>query len=133
MGLDLRNKFDFDAQGVLGTVTKNTTTSIDFKIVDTGGVYINGGTLLLQDHVWGDWFEIQIIDIDNILGYGANTVLKNYIKKWYVHPDMPCLELEAEYAGHILKDLYLRCKYHSVGTTNNVKVALNYKMHIAES
>jgi len=132
MGLDLRNKFDFAGNGVIGTATKNTATDIDFKITETNGAFLNGGKLLLQDHIWGDWFEIQVIDIDGVI-YTAGTIVKNYIKKWYVHPNIDSLEIHAEYAGQVPKDLYLRCKYHSTSTTTDVKVAINYRLHISES
>lgn len=131
MGLDLRNKFDFAANAFEGTATKDSTTDIDFKMSEN--LFLNGGLLLYKDAAWGDYFAIQIIDIDNILGYGANTILKNYITKWYVHPDTHCLELHAEYAGKVLKDLYVRLKYTSVGTTNDVKVKVNLRLHKEET
>ncbi len=127
MSIDLRNKFDFAGNGVTGTATKNTTTDIDFKL--PANLWLSGGEVLVKDHVFGDWFEIQVIDIDNVLGGGANVVLKTYVNKWYVHPSVFCEELESPYAGEVLKDLYIRVKYHSTGITTDVSLSANYKLH----
>ena len=130
MGLDLRNKFDFAGNKIAGTATKNTTTNIDFKM--PADSWLDGGMILVKDHVKGDYFIIEIVDIDNILGGGAGAILKTYVN-WYVHPDLPCLQVETNYAGKVLKNLYLRVKYTSVGTVNNVWVAANYRLNVVEA
>lgn len=127
MSINIRNQFDFAGNGTIGTATKNTTTNIDFKL--PAKLWLDGGAILTKDPVFGDWFQVQIVDVDNILGGGAGQVLKNYINKWYIHPDISLLELNGSYAGEVLKDLYIRIKYHSIGTVTDVTVAINYKLH----
>lgn len=130
--IDIRNNdFDFYGNGTSGVATKNTTTNIDFKI-DKDDLYCSGGEIIVKDAEHGDYIEIQILDIDNILGYGANTVLQTYLKKWYIDYRGKNT-LEVPYAGYIYKNLYLRLKYTSVGTTYDVKVAVNYSFHIEKT
>ena len=128
MGLDTRDKFDYAEDGMVGTATKNTTTDLDFKV--TGAKeYVQGGQLLFQNAAWGDYITAQVVDVDNVLGYGAGTVLNEYIKKRYVHPDIGKSELEVPYAGLIPQNTYLRIKYTSVGTSTDVNIAVNYSLH----
>jgi hypothetical protein len=129
--IDLRNTFDYSENGVNGTATKNSTTNLDIKITEDK-IYLNGAEILYQDAAWGDYVILQVIDIDNILGHGTNTVLKEYVHKRYIHPDETTDQVVLPYAGNVLKDLYLRVKYTSVSTTTDVKVAVNYFLHQLE-
>ena len=128
MGLDIRNKFDYSEDGMTGTATKNTTTDLDFKITGASE-YVQGGQILFQNAAWGDYITAQVVDVDNVLGYGAGTVLNTYIKKRYIHPDLKKSELEVPYAGLVPQNTYLRIKYTSVGTSTDVDVAVNYSLH----
>lgn len=127
--VDIRNTdFDFYGDGIFGTATKNSTTDFDYKI-PLDDIYINGGEVTTKDSTIGDCIKIQIVDRDNILGYGANTVLKTYLEKWYINPNGRMV-LDVPYAGQVPKNLYLRVKYTSTGTDTDVKIAVNYFMHI---
>lgn len=127
--IDIRNNdFDFYGNGTNGTATKNTTTTFDLKI-DKDKCYCSGGEIIVKDAEHGDFIEIQIIDIDNILGYGANTVLQTYLKKWFIDYRGKNV-LEVSYAGRIYENLYLRLKYTSVSSTTDVKMAVNYYFHL---
>lgn len=129
--MQVNSGFDYAENGNKFTATKDSTTDHDFKVTGTK-TWINGGEFLYKNAVWGDYIEAQIIDIDNVLGLGANTVLKHYIVKRYLHPDVKCVNLELDYAGKIPQNTYLRIKYHSVGTTNDVDIAVNYHLHDEE-
>lgn len=119
--------FDFQGNGVLATATKTTTTDIDL-VVPSPGMYVNGGEVYAKDAVIGDYIVCQVIDKDNVLGYGANTVLKQWITKWYIIPDTK-MELSTPYAGFIPAGVYMRTKYTSIGTTNDVTLLGNYFFH----
>ena len=123
--------FQFDGDAILATCTKNTSTNVDFKVgtAGTGFHYINGAVAFTDKAVMGDYASSSIIDIDNILGYGANTVLSSYIAKWYINPNMQ-LDISTPYAGKILNGLYIRTTYTSVGTVDDVKLAVNYRFHL---
>jgi hypothetical protein len=118
----------FRGTGVAGTITKNTTGNIDYKLTENR--FINGIHLLIKNHVWGDNIDFQVIDIDNILGYGTNVVLDEFGSDWYINPDK-CDQgaLRIEYPALLNKDLYVRIKYTSTGTTNDVEVKCNLFLH----
>lgn len=127
--IDIRNNdFDFYGNGVSGVATKNTTTDFDLK-VDKEECYCSGGEIIVKDAEHGDYIEIQVVDVDNIFGYGAGTVLATYLKKWFVDYRGKNV-LEVPYAGYIYKNLYLRLKYTSVSSIQDVKVAINYSFHL---
>jgi hypothetical protein len=123
--------FDYEEDGNKYTATKNSTTNHDFKITTTDK-YLIGGEFGYRDAVWGDYIEAQVIDIDNILGLGANTVLKQYIIKRHLHPSATCVDLVVQGAGKVLEDLYLRIKYHSVGTVTDPTFYVNYHLYKEE-
>lgn len=126
--LALKNTFDYCEDAVSGTATKNSTTSIDFKVT-SDQIYVNGGQFLYKDAVWGDSIVAQVIDKDNVLGSGANVVLKTYIIKRYIHPSENESAINLPYVGSIPQNVYLRIKYVSTGAVLDVSVAVNYFFH----
>jgi hypothetical protein len=119
----------FNGQGVLGTVTAGSSSNVDLKILDD--CFITGGILRTNGSNFGDYAHVQIVDIDNMLGYGANTVLRQFITNWYMRSDaQQQIETELSYPAKILAGLYIRIVYHSTGSTN-VSVAMNYDLHKA--
>jgi hypothetical protein len=121
--------FIFEGNGMDFTAAHGSATSEDFKILEAGqpGLYINGGDLYTKNAEVGDWIAVQAVDVDNILGYGAGTVLNEWVKKWYVAPS-GTQSVSTPYAGKIPGGLYLRIVYHSTGATD-VKVAMNLRLH----
>jgi len=134
------NTFTMQMVAKDATATKNSTTSIDFKIENytdfpnTGqdesftSKYIWGGKLITKNAVHGDYAVFLIVDVDNILGYGAGFIAKEYIKKVFIDPDRT-MEFKSFSPGEIPIGLYLRCKYTSIGTENDVKAYINYELH----
>ena len=118
----------FRGTGTTGTATKNTTTNFDYELTEDR--YINGVEIFLQDQEWGDTLKLQVIDIDNILGYGANTVLDEFGTNWNIATDCerqgPYI---LPYPALVYKDIYLRYVYVSTGTTNDVKFKANSFLH----
>lgn len=122
--------FQFNGDGILATATKNATTNIDFQIPGAPGSaqYINGAVVITKDAVFGDYAAASIIDIDNILGYGNNVTLANYVTKWYINPSAQS-NFETPYAGKLYAGLYIRVTYTSVGAVTDPQIAINYKLH----
>jgi len=118
----------FKGDAVSGTATKNSTTNIDYAVSESG-LFISGAEFIYKDSVWGDYVECQIIDLDNVLGYGAGTVLSQYVKKWYLDPSKSSIRVESPYAGSLPDGVYVRVKYHSVGTETDPSALINYFMH----
>jgi len=119
------NAVEFKGKGVKGTATKEATTDIDLKI--TEGSLINGGLLYTNNAVVGDKFTCQVVDKDGIY-YPAGTVLNEWITNWYAMPNTK-MDLTTPQAGAIPANVYLRIKYTSIGTVNDVDVIVNYKLN----
>lgn len=116
-----------DFQGFKFTATAGVTTTGDYKILNDS--LIDGAVVLVKNSALGDKVTLQVIDIDNIIGYGANVVLGQYVTNWYINPDSTFqVDLKSAYPAKILAGLYLRVSYTSVGA-NNVDFLINYKLH----
>lgn len=67
--------------------------------------------------VIGDYMTLDIVDHDNILGYGVDLVICSLAETLYIHPDYNYQRID-----QALKDipcwLYLRHGYSSDGTTD---------------
>lgn len=109
-------------QAVAGENTTRDLLITDDSLVDGAIVHVINSAL-------GDKLKCQVIDKDNIFGYGANTVLGQYVTDWYINPaKTEQLDFTCPYPAKIYAGLYLRVVYISVGT-NNVDVIVNYKLH----
>ena len=113
----------------------NVTTStynLDFKIQNHSGEsfaykYIWGGKIYVDNANLGDYVAIQIVDVDNILGYGLGTVLKQYIRKHFVF-DKTLDSFRTNCPGKCPIGLYVRLIYNKTGA-NNPTVFVNYEIH----
>lgn len=117
------------------TATLNQTTDHDWLIpnVQYNGVskqsYMNGIELLVKDATLGDKITFQVIDKDNVLGYGANFVLDEFGKDWYVLPDKH--ESIILYKAKLIVGVYIRLKYTSTASSGNVpKFICNLYRHL---
>lgn len=114
---------------------------IDIKVPGTysnsDGRYIEGGQAFFEVPNFDDWVECYIVDIDNILGYGANTVIGSYTdtelpsgnEGWYfskVEGQIKVLALAG--MGWIPAELYLRIIAHKDPTnlSDTLRVNLNW-------
>lgn len=121
------DKVKFRGKGISFTATAGQSTSYDYKLTEAR--LIDGTRLILKDHAFGDYVNFQVVDVDNILGYGAGTVLDEFSDHWYVSPDtMDQREVRLPYSAEILVNLYIRIIYTSVGNTN-VSVLCNLFAH----
>jgi hypothetical protein len=122
--------FLYNASGITATVPHGTTVAIDFKIPGTIGtfMYLNGAYAITQNAVFGDYVNAYVIDKDNVLGYGANTVLSSYINHWYIDPANP-LDITTPYAAKPPAGVYIRVVYVSTGALLDVGIAINYRLH----
>jgi len=119
--------FRFRGTAMEGTATKTSTTNIDFKLTEER--YLNGGQMIIKNHVIGDYVKFQVIDKDNILGYGSNVVLDEFISKWYITDTSTQPEILLAYPAKIVANLYIRIIYVSVGTLLDVNFYCNLYLH----
>lgn len=118
---------NFRGTGVTATMNTETTTDLDLAIYEDR--VMTGGVVLTKGSTFGDYIRLQVVDKDNILGYGAGTVLNEFVTNWYVTDDTQAqFPLECPYPAKIISGLYVRIKYTSTGTTA-VKLAVNFMLH----
>jgi hypothetical protein len=109
------------------SVDQNGEAIVQIKIPGTVGQdsrYVAGGYAFNDSLKFGDRLEeINVVDVDNILGYGANTVVGTYHdadvdaanKGWFMYPAPQAgSEIEIDpmgYYGNIVSGLYLQLKF----------------------
>lgn len=121
------DKVRFRGRGISGTAAAGTTTAIDLKLTEER--LLEGGQIILSGHVLGDHIAFEVVDVDNVLGYGAGVVLDQYATNWYVDPSTTGqYVIRLEYVAFILANLYLRLTYTSTGGST-VSVCINYFTH----
>lgn len=118
--------FDFLGDGMFDTCLAGQVKEIDYEF--TEDLYVNGGMIVLEGSVLGDWIEVHVI-------HPVYGTVKTYIKKRYVPSSpagspSPVMEVKTPYAGFIPAGLKLRFKYHSTGIVP-VKIGVNYDLHKA--
>jgi len=111
------------------TATAGTSTNLDFKLKNPADqdctCYLYRGHIKTDNNVvFGDTFDVIIIDIDDILGYGPNFVLANMIKGEPLLTGEQEIKLNPPSADpwnsckKIPQGIYIRCIYHSTGQNN---------------
>lgn len=98
--------------------------------VGTEIVFIGGGYAFTDVHTFGDRVEkVQIVDVDNILGYGAHTVVATYHDDrvpagnagWYLYPAPQAGgEIEVDpmgFYGEAIAGLYLELYFKATAAT----------------
>lgn len=119
--------FRFRGVGMYGTATAGTETNIVKKMTEER--YINGVHMILKNHAFGDWVHFEVVDVDNVLGFGANTLLDRFGSTWYVIEDQQSQNaVLLPYPAKLLVNLYIRIVYHSVGLLD-VSVQANLFTH----
>jgi hypothetical protein len=118
--------FRFRGKGIEGTAAAGQTTNIDEKF--TQEMYINGAQLILKNHVFGDYVNFQVVDVDGIMA-PAGTVLDTFGEKWFVASDKQDQQtVILPYPARIYAGLYIRISYKSNGLTD-VSVQCNLFRH----
>lgn len=97
-------------------------TNVDLKL--TGTTALNGGFgLIYQNYDARDFVKFELIDIDNVLGGGANQVLTTFVEKWRI-PDNTVFQIYLDSLNYVpAANLYLRMKitHHFEGVGVNIK------------
>lgn len=122
--------YRFRGVGFFDTATGGTSTSLLYKF--TNPYSMNGCQILLKNQVFGDCLDFYIIDVDNVVGYGAGVVLDSFVEDWCVADDV-CGQSPVilPYKANIITGLYAALIYHSTGITN-VQVGCNFYRHKKE-
>lgn len=114
-------------KGFTGTATAGQSNNIDYKLTEER--YINGTQIILSNQNFGDTIKFQVVDKDNILGYGAGVVLDEFASTWNVTSDKQDQGVYVlSYPAKIIANLYIRLVYNSTGGSD-VSVAVNLFLH----
>lgn len=119
----------FAGEGVSGVALKNATTDIWIKLANA--FYLSGGEYFTVGSVAGDTLQVDVVDKDGIY-YPAGTVLVSpaYMKSWNIPPaDGALFKFERSYSAKPPANVYLRFRYTSIGTVNDVKFYANIYLH----
>jgi len=117
-------KFRGDAKAV--TALASQTTNLDFKVIEER---LFTGLQILANAISGDYCALSVVDVDNILGYGAGTVLDTFVTKWYLDSTADNQGIfTVGYPAFILAGLYIRVSYTNVGIVG-VSLRVNYFLH----
>lgn len=116
-----RKKGFFDATNF--TALAGQVTTSDFKLV--GFEYLESGKIWCENCNLGDFLSIYLVDVDNLLGYGAGAVLNEYLRKQWVIPNL-LLEFRGEPNKLPIDGLFVRANYTSTGASD-VEVFANIK------
>lgn len=134
MSTSVRRKSDmtadickFRGQGISFTATAGATTDYDYKF--TAARILEAPLVMAKNQAWGDYLRFQIVDVDNVLGYGAGAVLDEFATTWYMDDTQRVQpKVDLWYSAEVLANLYIRVKYTSVGATN-VEIKINLCNH----
>ena len=117
----------FRGKGLAFTATAGTITAYDYKITEAR--LISGTRIMAKNQAWGDNVKFQVVDVDNILGYGAGLVLDEFATDWYLVTDQEDQGATIlPYSAEVVANLYIRLIYNSVGATD-VNVHCNLFAH----
>lgn len=121
------DKVKFRGKGIAFTATAGTSTSYDYKLTEAR--LIDGTRLILKNHVFGDSVKFQVVDVDNIIGYGAGTVLDEFADSWFFAEDkQEQTDTRLPYSAEVIANLYIRIIYDSIGASD-VLVQCNLFAH----
>jgi len=121
-------QYEVKATGFRGTALPGQTTAIDFAVGNEDR-HINGIRLILKDHAEADTLGLQVVDVDNVLGYGAGLVLKTFGITWNVDETKSDQGRDIfNFVARLPAGVYIRINYVSTGAVN-VTVKLNATLH----
>lgn len=107
---------EFRGVGVAFTAAAGTATAHDYKVAEAR--LIDGIQMLVQGQAFGDSVSIAVVDVDNVLGYGAGLILDTFASSWYLCSDRQLqMEVRLPYSAEVLVNLYVRVTYNSVGAS----------------
>jgi hypothetical protein len=121
-------QYEVKATGFRGTAAAGTTTNLDFT-VGAEDRHMSGLSLVLVNHAEADTIGLSVVDVDNVLGYGAGVVLKTFGITWNVdHTKSDQGTHVFNFVAKIPAGIYIRIAYTSTGGSA-VTVKLNAMLH----
>lgn len=109
-----------------------TPTQTDFLFQLNDGFYLNGGEYWTVGSSSGDTLQVDVVDHDNVLGYGPDTILVNpsYLTAWNILSTNNVKNLfQSVYAAKPPIGVYLRFRYIANGVDSDVTFYCNLFLH----
>ena len=97
---------------------------VDHLIHATETRLISGAEVWTDSGNYGDYLTFQVVDVDNVLGYGAGAVLEEFGTSWQMSSGGPT-KCFPGYVASLLPGLYVRMKV-TVATACN----FYYNLHL---
>jgi hypothetical protein len=117
----------FRGVGVIGEAVANSVSNIDYRLTEER--WINEAQLILMNHNFTDSIKFQVVDVDNVLGYGAGLVLNEFATNWQISSSKQDQgTVRVDYPARILANLYIRIVYTNTGNST-VSVKCNFFLH----
>lgn len=120
------NKLNFNGIGLSLVCTAAAESTLDHIIADDH--LITGGRIVLQNATYGDYFNIEVVDVMNVMGYGAGLVLNRFFTNYKVPEGNNSFAIESLYPAKLYAGLYLRIRYVNTGIVDS-KFSINYFLH----
>jgi hypothetical protein len=121
-----KTKLNYNGKGVNTTIPKGTSVNLDYTLTDD--CLLTGVWLIIGRGNYGDSLTVQVLDPNNIYGYGAGAILNTFVTNWYMPPSS-ATQIDIPYPAKIITGLTLRVIYTSTGTVDDPFLAINYKLH----
>ena len=118
--------FRFRGASFKVNITGNSTEDYDYLL--TAERWVNGGCLIINNRGADDKVTFQVVDKDNLFGFGAGVVLDEFINDFYI-PEDGKLEITLDYPARLIQGLYLRMKYTSTHV-DGCTVKCNLYLHM---
>lgn len=107
----------------------NSTTShyflMDVALAFRGGYIWSSGQ-------FGDYITLSVTDKDNLLGYGADFELKQYINGLSIIPSSTAALVDVNVSQLIPAGFYFKIQYTNSHASNAANVLINYLSYISE-
>lgn len=115
-GVAFDNDQLFPLNGFVGSITAGNTQNFDIKM--RAKTFLTGVHLILNNHAYGDDFNLLVIDKDNVMGNGANFIVYRIVNDWNVTDQDKLQPIIFNPGKPIRQNVYLRIRYTSTGASN---------------
>lgn len=118
----------FFIEGFKGSCAVNSEEYSDVLKIQLNSADIASGICGLKfttkNHEFGDYARLEIVDVDNLLGYGAGLVLGNFGQRFYL-PHDGTFDILLDYKKVVPAGIYYRVRYTAVNVGSDRQYTCN--------
>ena len=117
------NEGNYSFRGLGGSASLSTGSNNVDQVIPAIR-FINGAEVWSDDPAYGNSITFQVVDVDNVLGYGAGTVIEEFGTTWQMHPG--CItKAFPGYIASVPANLYVR-----MVVTVSQAASFHYNLHL---